>query len=177
MKQEKLINKLSDLEYSNDVSFAIASERIYQEEMWNSKTTTSGGVHNDTEFLVFVRSYLNKAIDTVSTQSEPTASLEASHIIRKIGAMIIASSEINEWENYLYGEIEKHKTDKFKDLNVTEFLALMHDNVNAAFQSIPYSKLYKGKHLKGLEKMAGILFLCLECMKYNHSFCRDGVDF
>lgn len=172
MPQTKLIKKLKALNYPDKTAIAIATERIYQEKVWNDKTTESGGIHNNTEFLVFVRSYLNKAIDVVSSRPEPEASKEASEILRKIGAMVIASAEINEWTDILYQELENLSTEVFKDFNVVEFLAIINDKANEAFSIMPYSKINESYYEKGIKKMAEILFLSLEAMKYNYSIPR-----
>ncbi len=71
------------------------SEREYQEKIWNENTTSSGGNHSHMEFFVFIKDYLDEAIHILSRNREPEASDKASHNMRKIAAMSLASLEKN----------------------------------------------------------------------------------
>ena len=71
------------------------SEREYQEKIWNENTTSSGGNHSHMEFFVFIKDYLDEAIHILSRNPEPEASDKASHSMRKIAAMSLASLEKN----------------------------------------------------------------------------------
>ncbi len=89
----------------NDVSYgtldALISERLYQERIWSKDTTASKGHHSDMEFIVFIDDYLREAIHVVSRKPEPMCSEFATQNIRKIAAMILASAEKNDWEDFL----------------------------------------------------------------------------
>jgi hypothetical protein len=74
---------------------AIRGERRYQDQRWNGQTTSTGGIHSVTEFLVFIRSYLNEAMEHVSRNAEPDASDHALGIVRKIGGLAVACMEQN----------------------------------------------------------------------------------
>ena len=73
----------------------IDGEREYQALRWNEDTTSTGGFHSVTEFLVYIRDYTEEALHVVSRNDEPKASEEASHILRKIAALAVACMEQN----------------------------------------------------------------------------------
>lgn len=70
-------------------------EREYQNARWNAATTTSGGLHTPTEFLVYMQHYLSKAIEASSTNPDPLASRLVLENIRKITALGVACMEQN----------------------------------------------------------------------------------
>lgn len=78
-----------------EVYAVIDGERDYQDARWNQNTTSTGGVHSVTEFLVFMQSYLNQAIDQVSRNAEPEASQMALDTIRKLTALGVVCMEQN----------------------------------------------------------------------------------
>lgn len=77
----------------DDVYNALDSERDYQDQQWNVNTTSTGGQHSVTEFLVFMQDYLTQAMHQVSREGEPFASEKALHTVRKITAMGVACME------------------------------------------------------------------------------------
>lgn len=89
--EARLAARESDKFY--EVAAAVASEREYQDDIWNDETTTSGGEHDVSAWLTFMRSYLREAEDQVSRNPEPEGSELALHTIRKITAMGFACME------------------------------------------------------------------------------------
>ena len=92
----------------------LLSEREYQEIMWNKNTTATSGVHSHLGFMTFIERYVRVGIDIVSVGSEPRASREASHVLRKVVALAVASMEMNNedidvedcWDDLVEIEIE-----------------------------------------------------------------------
>lgn len=76
-----------------EVYEAIDSERDYQDRRWNPETTSTGGKHSVTEFLVFMRSYVNEALEIVSRNAEPEASGRALEAVRKVSALGVVCME------------------------------------------------------------------------------------
>jgi hypothetical protein len=68
-------------------------ERDYQDEKWGP--TASHGIHTSTEFLVFMRDYIEEALHIESRESLTTADAKALDIIRKATAMGVACMEQN----------------------------------------------------------------------------------
>lgn len=66
---------------------AINSERDYQGRKWGDPE------HSVTEFLVYMRDYIEEALHVVSRQSDPDASLAALHSVRKVAALGVACME------------------------------------------------------------------------------------
>lgn len=93
--------------FSQETITALLSERLYQEHLWNADTTASAGLHSDIEFLVFIEDYLREAFTIVSRNPEPMASETALQNIRKIGAMVCASAEKNDWMDDLLINIQR----------------------------------------------------------------------
>ena len=89
--EARLAARESDKFY--EVAAAVASEREYQDDIWNDETTASGGKHDVSAWLTFMRSYLREAEDQVSRNPEPEGSELALHTIRKITAMGFACME------------------------------------------------------------------------------------
>lgn len=71
----------------DDVLYALKGELAYSNQKWAADRTASGGRHNPTEWLVYIRSYVNEALEFLSRNSEPKALEFALHQLRKIGAM------------------------------------------------------------------------------------------
>lgn len=78
-----------------DVYAAIDGEREYQDERWNGATTESHGKHSVTEFLVYIRDYVEEALHVVSRTADPGAQVFAKHSLRKIAALAVAAMEQN----------------------------------------------------------------------------------
>jgi len=78
-----------------EVYEALDTERDYQNRKWNSSTTTSGGKHSITEWLVYMQDYLNEAMHQVSRNPDPHANDLALRTIRKITAMGVSCMEQN----------------------------------------------------------------------------------
>ena len=97
-----------------DLYRCLLSEREYQEIMWNENTTATSGVHSHLGFMTFIERYVRVAIDIVSVGSEPSASREASHVLRKVVGLAVASMEMNNedidvddcWDDLLEIEVE-----------------------------------------------------------------------
>jgi len=78
-----------------DAMQAIHDERRYQAERWNEHTTSTAGRHSVTEFLVYMRDYVEEALHVVSREADPEASEKALHIVRKVAALGVACMEQN----------------------------------------------------------------------------------
>jgi hypothetical protein len=74
-----------------EVFTAIDGERKYQDELWGP--TESHGQHSITEFLVFMRDYVEEALHTESRESMSSADLKSLHIVRKVAALGVACME------------------------------------------------------------------------------------
>ncbi len=79
----------------SDVYDAIDSEREYQDRRWNCETTPTCGRHSVTEFMVYMRDYLEEALHYVSRSADPQAEEFALNNIRKITALGVACMEQN----------------------------------------------------------------------------------
>lgn len=71
---------------------AIDDERDYQAQKWAS-TPTRGVDHSVAEFLVYMRSHVNEALEHVSRNPDPEASAHALHSVRKVAALAVATLE------------------------------------------------------------------------------------
>jgi hypothetical protein len=78
-----------------EVYAAVDSERAYQDLRWNESTTSCAGVHTATEFLVFMRDYIEEAMRHVSRNAEPGATEFVLHSIRKVTGLGVACMEQN----------------------------------------------------------------------------------
>jgi hypothetical protein len=76
-----------------DVYKLIDGERAYQEKIWNSETTESGGLHSPCEWLVYMQDYLTEALHMASRNPDPEATRMVMNNIRKITAMGVAAME------------------------------------------------------------------------------------
>lgn len=74
---------------------AINEERLYQDGRWSGTTTTTGGVHSNIEFLVFIQHYAQEALHYSSIHGEPGATEFSAHLLRKIAALAVAAMEQN----------------------------------------------------------------------------------
>ncbi len=66
---------------------AVRGEMEYQEALWGP--TETGGEHSITEFLVYIRSYTNEALETMSRKGEATAVPPTLDTMRKIATLAI----------------------------------------------------------------------------------------
>lgn len=71
--------------------FAIDTEREYQETKWGP--TESHGLHSITEFLVFMRDYVEEALHIESREPMSTSDPKALEIVRKVAALGVACME------------------------------------------------------------------------------------
>ncbi|MFC1453659.1 hypothetical protein ACFLQL_00580 [Verrucomicrobiota bacterium] len=71
----------------------IDSERSYQDQKWNSETTTSDGIHSIEEWLMYIEDYVNEAKHILSREARQTANTKGMEIIRKVGAMAVCAIE------------------------------------------------------------------------------------
>ena len=71
-----------------EVYNTIDGERDYQEKRWERPAHN----HSNTEYLVYIRHYVNEALSAVSTQDGDRATLPA---LRKIAALAVAAMEAN----------------------------------------------------------------------------------
>ena len=78
-----------------EVYAAIDGERNYQDSRWNPSSTHSGGVHTNTEWLVYIRDYVEEAMHFTSRFSDDEAGYRVAEIMRKIAAMSVAAMEQN----------------------------------------------------------------------------------
>ncbi len=70
----------------NTVYELIDGERAYQEQRWERPKHN----HSATEYLVYIRHYVGKAFERVSTEDGEGGALEC---IRKIAALAVAAME------------------------------------------------------------------------------------
>ncbi len=77
-----------------DVVFrAINEETAYQKQLWDP--TASEGDHSVTEFLVFMRDYIEEGLHIESRVGQAEADEKALHIVRKVAGMAVACMEQN----------------------------------------------------------------------------------
>lgn len=79
----------------DEVYDVLDGERAYQETRWNADTTENEGRHVVAEWVLYMEHYLNLAKQALSTQPEPSAQLQALHIVRKVTALGVACMEQN----------------------------------------------------------------------------------
>jgi len=70
---------------------AVRKEREYQNRLWGMNCHT----HTVSEWLLYMRDYLDEAAKIVSRESSPVCDEKALHIIRKIAAMGVCCMEQN----------------------------------------------------------------------------------
>lgn len=78
-----------------EVYAAIDGERKYQLKWENPELTDSGGEHSNVEFLIYIRSYVNEALEAASRKPDPEARVQNTHALRKIAALAVAALEQN----------------------------------------------------------------------------------
>lgn len=74
---------------------ALDAERDYQEQRWNYSTTSTGGKHSVTEFVLYMDTYIQDIKQDLSKNADPEASRLALDKLRKVTAMGIACMEQN----------------------------------------------------------------------------------
>jgi len=72
---------------------AINEERDYQKGWEDSTLTDSEGKHSIQEFLTFIRSYTNEALEIGCRKPDPISNEFGLHILRKIAALAVAAME------------------------------------------------------------------------------------
>ena len=77
----------NDASTFGDALDAVRGEREYQDALWGP--TDTEGAHSNTEFLVYIRSYTNEALETLSRKGAATAEPEARESLRKIATLAI----------------------------------------------------------------------------------------
>jgi hypothetical protein len=77
-------------EHLDEVFEAIRVERDYQDALWGADR-----VHSVSEWILYMRDYIDQAAAIVSRTSAPTCNREALHIIRKVATMGVACMEQN----------------------------------------------------------------------------------
>ena len=76
-----------------DVYAAIDSERDYQDKRWNAATTTSKGLHSQTEWIAYMEDYLREAKHLLARTPKQDARDGVNHIMRKVLAMGVCCME------------------------------------------------------------------------------------
>lgn len=72
---------------------AINKEREYQAGWEDPTLTTSGGQHSIQEFLTYIQSYTNEALEVGCRKPDPTSNEFGLHALRKIAALAVAAME------------------------------------------------------------------------------------
>ena len=78
-----------------EVYAAIDGERTYQKKWEDPALTDSGGRHSNVEFLTYLRSYVNEALEVATRKPDPEARVFCTHSLRKIAALAVAAMEQN----------------------------------------------------------------------------------
>lgn len=76
-----------------DVFDAIRDEREYQDTLWGP--TATRGQHTITEFLTYIRSYVNEALETMCRVADDDCREPALHGLRKIATLAVAAMQQN----------------------------------------------------------------------------------
>lgn len=76
-----------------EVYAAIDSERDYQDTRWNETTTTSRGLHSQTEWIAYIEDYLREAQHILARTAKQDAREAVNHIMRKVAAMAACCME------------------------------------------------------------------------------------
>lgn len=71
---------------------ALDSERSYQERLWGPAHDRG---HSITEFLVYMRDYVEEALHTLSRESDASANPKALDSVRKVTALGVACMEVH----------------------------------------------------------------------------------
>lgn len=146
---------------------AILSEFNYQEKMWNETTTETAGKSSNTSFLVFIQSYLAEAIDMVSRNPEPKASLLAAHNIRKIGTMALNCALKNNWLEQLVSNDYQQNS----EYTLVESLAYISFYTNKGFEN---AALFAPESVK--INISLIFWTCMHVMSISDEFAPLRVD-
>jgi len=93
------------METFDEVVEAIKEEREYQDKLWGK--TLSRGRHSVSEYILYMEDYLQEARHIVSRSVELEASEKATHILRKVGAMIFSCMEQNGVQRRDMKDLEK----------------------------------------------------------------------
>jgi hypothetical protein len=76
-----------------DVYAAIDGERDYQEGWRDPSLTDSGGEHSIQEFLTYIQSYANEAVEVGCRKPDPVSIPFGKHALRKIAALAVSALE------------------------------------------------------------------------------------
>jgi len=77
----------------SEVYAAIDSERDYQNVRWGPDKTDTGHLHSITEWLVYMRDYIEEALHAESRMATRDADKVALEIIRKVSALGVVAME------------------------------------------------------------------------------------
>ena len=83
---------------------AVKEEWQYQDVLWNPAEDHQ---HSITEWLVYLEDYIQEAKHICSRKPDPVASVEASHIIRKLATMCFRCMEQNGIEHRDMNDLSK----------------------------------------------------------------------
>lgn len=72
---------------------AIDGERDYQDGWKDPTLTTSGGGHSIQEFLTYIASYTNEAMEVGARKPDPAAIEFGLHALRKVAALAVSAME------------------------------------------------------------------------------------
>jgi hypothetical protein len=71
----------------------IDGERTYQDNRWNSETTTSESKHSLEEWFVYIEDYVSEAKRLLSRNARQVSDPQAKAIMRKVAAMAVCAME------------------------------------------------------------------------------------
>ena len=75
----------------------IDGERDYQEQRWGNDAapgrTEADHYHSVTEWLSYIRDYVEEGLNICCRNADPVASEQALHIVRKVAGMAVACME------------------------------------------------------------------------------------
>ena len=96
----------------NKVYYAIDEERDYQDALWSG--TSSAGIHGVSEFLLYIRDYVEEALHVQCREADAVAIEKGLHSLRKIAALAVAAQEQNGVRKKGYvtptrSDLDKHK--------------------------------------------------------------------
>ena len=92
----------------DEVFDAIKGEKAYADGWADPTLTDSGGQHSNVEWLVYIRSYVNEALETASRRPDPEARIQNTHALRKIAYMAVEAMLQN-------GVLPREKKDNLRD--------------------------------------------------------------
>lgn len=76
-----------------EVYAAIDGERDYQKKWEDPELTDSGGKHSTTEFLIYIRDYVEEALHIGCREPDPVAEPKMLNSMRKIAALAVCCME------------------------------------------------------------------------------------